>query len=366
MNKKITRESKFELMRIIAMLFIITWHIIIHGHVIENTSRESIKIILQIIQYIIMVHVSLFILITGYFQSKSNFKYKKFLKLLIITLFYSITIYLISIKIGWIKDYNKITIFNNMSLSGLRSYWFIAHYLILYTISDFINKFIKSINKAEYHKLLILLFTILCIIPFITGNRILHNDGYNFYYFIYLYLIGAYLRIYPIKESYIFKKINKNKYLIIMILVFILMAYLNFSIHYLTNHFKDLSSIFNEINSRISYTKLAYSSPFCLIQAISLFEIFNSLNIKSKLINYISKYVLSIYLIHDNIFVRENIYKIIKIDQPNNSYKIIILILVAAILIFIICLIIDIIRDKLFKLISIIYKKISKKKVRLN
>ena len=47
----LVRESKFELMRIVAMLFIITWHIIMHGHLIEDTQRESIKIMLQLYKF---------------------------------------------------------------------------------------------------------------------------------------------------------------------------------------------------------------------------------------------------------------------------------------------------------------------------
>lgn len=363
MNKKknIVRESKFELMRIIAILFIITWHIIMHGHLIENTTNQSIIIPLQIIQFLIMVHVSLFILLTGYFQSKSKFKFKKFIKLIIITIFYSITLYLISIKVGWITDYNKISLFNNMNLSSVGGYWFISQYLILYALSNYINIFINSLNKKQYNKLLIILFIILSIIPLLTGNKIIANSGYNFYFFIYLYLIGAYLRIYPLKKSYLFKKTTNKKYILIMISIFLLMTYLNFSIQYLTDHFKSLNSIFSELYNRISYTKLSYSSPFCIIQAISLFEIFNSMNIKSNKINYISKYVIGIYLIHDNNYIRQNIYKIIGIDKPYNSYKVFITIIITTISIFIACLIIDIIRDKLFNLITTLYKKKHKK-----
>ena len=41
---KVVRESNFELMRIISMVFIILWHIIMHVHAIENCSNSGLRI----------------------------------------------------------------------------------------------------------------------------------------------------------------------------------------------------------------------------------------------------------------------------------------------------------------------------------
>ena len=74
MNKVKDRNSNFELMRIISMVFIILWHIILHGNMISNSTNESIKFLLNFIQYILVIHVNSFVVLSGYFQSKSNFK----------------------------------------------------------------------------------------------------------------------------------------------------------------------------------------------------------------------------------------------------------------------------------------------------
>ena len=63
-NVNYIRESNFELMRIISMFLIIVWHIIIHGHMIENSENYAIKIYLSIIQYIIIVHVNSFMILS--------------------------------------------------------------------------------------------------------------------------------------------------------------------------------------------------------------------------------------------------------------------------------------------------------------
>lgn len=145
------RKSNFELLRIISMFFIIIWHIIIHGHMIENCQNETIKTLLIILEYIIVVHVNSFVLVTGYFQSQNKFKPKKLLTLIFQVIFYSITIYLCTIKLGLVTEYNYLTIFDKFNLNALGDYWFIKTYIILYIFSDYINKFIESLDKKQLY-----------------------------------------------------------------------------------------------------------------------------------------------------------------------------------------------------------------------
>lgn len=66
-NSKVKmRNSNFELMRIVSMFFIVIYHIIIHGKILEN-SHGTTHFLLYIILAICIVHVNSFILVTGYF-----------------------------------------------------------------------------------------------------------------------------------------------------------------------------------------------------------------------------------------------------------------------------------------------------------
>ena len=80
---KLKRESNFELLRVICMLMIITGHTLSWGGVL-NASNSNIASIIYVIYAIILVEVNCFILLTGYFQSKSKFKVKKFINLLFV------------------------------------------------------------------------------------------------------------------------------------------------------------------------------------------------------------------------------------------------------------------------------------------
>ena len=45
MQEKTTRKSNFELLRIVSMFFIVLYHTIIHGHVIENSTNQGLTMI---------------------------------------------------------------------------------------------------------------------------------------------------------------------------------------------------------------------------------------------------------------------------------------------------------------------------------
>ena len=346
------RNSNFELMRIISMFLIIIWHIIIHGNVLNNCVNPAIKIMLEIILFIIVIHVNSFVLLSGYFQSESKFKLSKALKIIFQVMFYSIIILCISIKLKWVKDYTIVTFFNNISLTALNNYWFINMYLIMYVFSDYINKFINRLEKDEYKKFLIIGFVLLSIIPFVTGYKVLHNNGYTFFNFIYLYTIGGYLKRYPLKKTYHFKKMSVNGYRCLLVFAFLSLALFNYLINHFALEINGMSSIFSEISSRIYASYLHYATPFVIIQTILYFEFFKTLDFKNKFINKISTCMFGVYLIHDNLIVRNHIYKILKIDNGIfYGYSIFIRILIGATIIFICCLIVDLARILFVKII---------------
>ena len=98
---------------------------------------------------------------------------------------------------------------------------------------------------------------------------------------------------------------------------------------------------------------MIYSNPFVIAQTISYFCLFETFKIKSKIINGISSLTIGIYLIHDNHFIRENIYKWFKIDNGIiYSYKFILYAIGITVIIFIISAFIEFIRKTIFHYIS--------------
>ena len=338
------RNSNFEVMRIISMIFIILWHIIIHGNMISNCDNEAIKLILQFLQYTIIIHVNSFVILSGYFQSKSNFKLSKFLALFLQVIFYSVLIFFV-IKLNIIKGYGVLNFVENLLPSSIGDYWFIKMYVVVYLLSDIINKFIYSLDKKTYKNLLILLFVIFSISSYLTGGKLFENNGYNFYNFIFLYMIGGYFARYPLKENYHFKNMTINGYRCFFIFGFFLMAILNFLISSKAFEINSYGGIFTIISQRLTYSNLSYSTPFVMIQTICYFAFFETLNIKSKFINFLSSCTFGIYLFNDHPIIRSIIYKALLVDNGKfNDYNIFVIVLFSIISIFIIGVIIECIR----------------------
>lgn len=347
------RNSNFELMRILSMLFIIIGHILLHGNFIANCGNPTLKIVLEIIMFFIIVHVNSYVLLMGYFQSKSKFKLSKLLKLLLQVIFFSTVLFLVCVKIGWIKNYTIVDFINSILPSTISNYWFVNAYIITYVLSDIINKIINKLSRQEYKTLLIVSFIVLSVVPYVSGYKILNNNGYTFYNFIYLYLIGGYLRCYPMKETYHFKQMSTNGYRMLLIFGFIVMAFLNYLICNFAYQIQGSGNLINEFSNRVLISKLNYSTPFVMCQSIVYFELFRTINIKSKFINFISSCTFGVYLFHEYPAVRDNIYMFLKIDNGIfYGYKKFLYMLLIAVLIFIIGMVIEMIRQLIFKLIS--------------
>jgi surface polysaccharide O-acyltransferase-like enzyme len=92
-EKSNIRDSNFEFLRIISMFMIIIWHIGIHGissYVdISNFLSGFNEILYYFICSLTVVSVSLYVLISGYFLSKSKkIKLNKLINLFIETSFF--------------------------------------------------------------------------------------------------------------------------------------------------------------------------------------------------------------------------------------------------------------------------------------
>ena len=350
-----TRNSNFELMRIISMLFIILWHILIHGHFFNNCENPSLKIIFAIILFAIAIHVNSFIILTGYYQSNSKFKLRKLISIIFQVIFYSLLVLFIGIKMNWIENYTIVNIITNILPEAVNNYWFISLYLIIYTFSDYLNMFIHNLNKKQLENFILLLFLVISISPFLTGYRIINSEFAKIGVFILMYIIGGYLNKYPLKENKSLKKLSITNYRLLLIGVFILCFMGNYFVYKFGLDIKGTGNVLNNISSRIlASPPTKYSNPFIVIQTIAYFEIFKSFSFKNRFINYISSCTFAVYLIHDHAVIRANIYKLFDIDRAFNNYSFILKLFECMIIIFIIGIIIESLR----KLIIFIYHKI--------
>ena len=348
---KEVRKSNYELLRIVSMFLIVLYHVIVQGNIPSHYQNGGVSILIFLIEMTTLVHVNSFILMTGYFQCDKKFKMSKVLKLINMGLFYRITIMILFGFLGF-TTLTKLDILKQSSILDIGQYWFIRIYIFLYCLTPFLNMLISKLSKSDYLKMLGVLFVIFSLIPYITGNQAFDNNGYTLYQMVFMYLIGGYLKHFPLEKSYLFKRFSKSLYQIILIGIAFMCIVVNSSIFIASYSLRDINSIAKSIASNFHMTLVQYENPFIIFQSIAFFSLFGTLNVHNRFINKISSLTLGIYMIHGNSYIRTNIYKWLKIDAgPITSYKFIIYMFAVAIFIFIACAIIEWIRQIIFKFI---------------
>lgn len=167
-NEKKPRDSNIELLRIFMMIVIIAHHYVVNSGIYRYINSNSPYYIYNNINtYFAYVFgwggktaINVFLLITGYFMCKQEFKWKKFIFLCCEILFYRWVIDLIFIITGYEPFSLKESIKTFLEIP----YWFgrsfTSTYLALYVLSPFINKFIMTLDKKNYMRLLIILLII--------------------------------------------------------------------------------------------------------------------------------------------------------------------------------------------------------------
>ena len=134
--------------------------------------------------------------------------------------------------------------------------------------------------------MILILFIILCIIPTIFkggyGGVVLELGGKNLTYFIFLYILGRYIRLHH-NTSY-------NRYLL-------------FGTHFLCTITIIVLNLFGTwlLNAHCGIFK-DDCSPLILISALSIFFLFKSWTLHSKMINNIASSVLAVYVL-SNIYI---------------------------------------------------------------
>ncbi len=332
------RQSNIELLRILSILLIISFHYVYKsGYIVTELNTNTL--IVKTFYLFGELGVNLFILITGYFMVKEKFKVKKLILLIAEVIFYYLIIILIGIKCGVIfvpnniKDWYTI-IFGNMHAS----YWFIIVYIIIYILSPYFNILINNMSKKEFKRLLIISLIIWSIIPTFLG--VFYNTSETLFYYsrliwlIIIYFVGAYIRLYDFEILD-----NKIKKLLCACLSFLIMF---FTIIFIYNNL--------DFFSKLGLVEISYfwtpNNIFMFLLSISIFGLFLSVNIKElKIVNILSTTTLGIYLLHDNIINSYMWYELFNTKQNLEGLYPLEHIILGTIIIFIVGASVDIIRQ---------------------
>lgn len=286
MAQKKTRQSNIELFRIVTMFLIVAHHYVVNSGLMDVLRVEPLGA--RSFFYLIFgawgkTGINCFVLITGYFMCKSRLTVRRYLKLLLEVYFYRIGIFLVFLATG------RQALTLNQLLHLLLPFssidkGFTSCFLAFYLLIPFLNIGISHLSHKQHLALIGLLLLIYTIAPTIPGVDV----SFNYVsWFVVIYVIGAYLRLYeiPLLEKHTGWK------LLAVLLISIASI---FALGFLSRRMG--------VDINLSYYFLSDSNkPLALLTAVLAFLWFRSLPIGyHSWINTIASAAFGVLLIHAN------------------------------------------------------------------
>ena len=297
-HKRENRNISFELMRIVCMFMVVMLHYL------NSTDRlisvyaplDSVHIAGTAIEMLCIVCVNAFVLLFGYYLCRQDFKPKRLVRLELEILFYALLVPFVLKLAGQPVIGDSVYDLRYYFLPVMSgNYWFMTAYAVMYLFIPVLNAAVKSLSGKALRNALFGL-----LIPFSLVKSVcplllsFDRYGYDFGWFIVLYLTGAYIALHGIPFLSARKKGT---------LVYLLMA--AFSL-LLTVLIKLVSLSHGGMNHPITIPNHYNFLPVYL-SSLGFFAVFMHLDLSripdkaKKAVTFVSSSALAVYLIHGHI-----------------------------------------------------------------
>ncbi len=319
------RTVSMDVIRCFALLCVISEHFFLNSGFYGQIVAGRKMLIMVSLRSFFMVCVPLFLLLSGYLLNKKTpcrAYYKRIFRLL--------GVYLLSccacILYRFFFHRENFSVYR--SVRGIFNFyaseygWYIKMYLGLFLLIPFLNSMYHSLDSQKKKKLLVLSLILLTAVPSALNIWRFNDPGWwsnpassadfdivvpdwwiNFYPVTY-YLLGCYLREFPLKLS-------KGKSLCLMLLCFVVAGLFNF---YRSHDTVFVQGIWEDNGSAL-----------VLIQSVLVFHLLNSFSYSGasakgcKVLSYLSGLTMGAYLcswIFDNAF-----YPILAQIEPRMHFR---------------------------------------------
>lgn len=348
-QNKPSRNYGIDLLRIFSMLMVVVLHVLGQGGILYNTTILSYRYeIAWLLETACFCAVNCYGIISGYVGFKSRFKYSNIVYLWCEVAFYTVLIAAISAITS--PTITKSAVFDAFFPVTKYTYWYFTAYFCIYFFTPIINKAVDALNEKQLKAIFVAVFVVFCILPLFAKNDLFRlANGYSALWLFVLYLVGA-----IINKCNLFKKLKSWTAFLLYFLMIAISMFERFICDYVNTNSLTKETL------KVLLTK--YISPTIFMAAIFLFIGFSKLKINNfivKIIKIFAPVSFGVYLIHVNPYVWELLKDKFKFAIKFNSIKLFFAVLCFALIIFIVCALLDYIRELIFKLFKV--KKIIQK-----
>ena len=340
------RNHSVDLFRIIASIFVIILHVLGQGGILQAAAPgSSVYWLAWSMEILAFCAVDCFALISGYVMLDKSIKTKNIVGLWIHALFYSLLFTaLFFVFVPETRSLRHIVV-ACLPIVG-KQWWYMSAYFALYLFIPVLNAGVHQIPKRNIQKFLILVLVGIGILDHLipTDDAFRLTGGNSPIWLMILYLFGAYIKKYNVKE-----KITRFQSLLGFFIAIALTILSKVIIRLVTVR------MFGVI--KYDDTWISYTSITIIFASLFLFLFFLNIRIgdtAQKAIMLLAPATLGVYLIHVHPLVFEYILKDAFVSFAHTSgLLMIVCTLAVTLIIFLLCAVIDLLRIQLFKLLRV-------------
>lgn len=347
-NSSKERMANLELLRIVAMLLIVVLHFLGKGGWLTELTEPSMPYMGYVawgMEALAIGSLNVYMLLSGYFLIEGSFRVKRLLQLFLQVLFYSIIIGLTAAAFGYLPE-EGFSIYYLATLClpiSTNHYWFMTAYFFMYLFMPLLALGVKKLTKKQFQIVLSLLIFVVCIVKSVVPIPLSTDmQGYDCIWYMCVFLVAAYIRLYGVP---FFKNVWRSLlvYLASAAGIFALTLALRF-LYLRTGKLSNMLTVSYNYNHIL--TLLASAAFFCLFCHIKIKD-----GAFSRFVCRIAPYTLGVYLWHEHIAIRyewqEWLYA--ALGKPNGSIMLVLYTMLAAVLVFVIGILLDVLRSLLFR-----------------
>jgi len=308
-----------------------------------NTAFGGPGCLAWLLEAYCLMAVNVYVLLSGYFGVESRFHIRKVWTLWGQVFFYSVGIALVCFLTGIVSvsDITIYRLFGYVFPIVTEHYWFATAYVFLFFLMPFLNAGAKRLEQKQFRAVLtgLLLFT--CAAKTLIPMQLpTDRKGYDALWFVVVYLVGAYLRMYARKDW------HKKGWL--------LFGVSGFSLFSLTMGLRFLWMRTGMLENFLNYA-YSYNHILCLSGAVGLLLAFEQVKIKGeKLSDWIcgvSGCTFGVYLIHEHLDLRYMWQGWFGTQRVAGSFWFLPCMLVTVSVVFAVCAAVEFLRKRIFGIV---------------
>ena len=334
------RSSNIELLRIVAMLFIMFGHLSREGGLglpsADFLHSEPIFGGLGVwFRMINLTGVDIFVLISGYFAIRP--RVNSVISLFFQGIFFSVGMYAL-----WVltkqADFSLGEL--SMHLKPMKVYWFFGSYVWLVLLAPVLNRYVESATKREFGVFLAVYYFFVCGMEWWMSASSELQRGYSVLAFVGLYLLARYVRLHGGRWCELAPRYD----LLIFLGSTALSALLALVLFWRMG--RPLVGDDALVDRLVSYT-----SPLCIVASLSLLLFFSKIKLGHvRWINWLAASSFSVYLLHEEYLTRDRYGALANYIGQHYAVLVAILLLVVLVLgVYLAATLIDQVRQLLWR-----------------